>query len=164
MYLSNLKFFKIASIFATVTIIFSLFSEFYYDLKPCRLCLVQRFLWIGLALTCYSALFLNYHVRFKILLSLIFLFFLSVTSIYHSGVEAGIIENVFSCTGESGLEATSIEELSEIILKTTNNDCAFPKFSLFGLTLANLGSLSSLLLLILNLLLLKKELSHKYEC
>ena len=88
---------------------------------------------------------------------------LSLISIYHSGVEAGIIENIFTCTATLGLEATSIEELSEIILKTTNNDCAFPKFSLFGLTLANLGSLSSLLLLILNLLLLKKELSHNYE-
>ena len=163
MHLSYLKFFKIASIFASVTIVFSLFSEFYYDLKPCKLCLVQRFLWIGFAITCYSAFFFNSHKRLKIFLSLIFLFMLSFTGIYHSGVEIGIIENVFSCAGTSGLGATSIEELNEIILKTSNNDCAFPKFSMFGLTLANLGSLSSLLLLILNLLLLKKELSHLYE-
>ena len=51
----------------------------------------------------------------------------------------------------------------QIILKTTNNDCAFPKFSIFGFTLANLGAISSLLLLICNLFLIKKGLSDKYE-
>ena len=163
MYLNSSKFFKIASIFASVTIFFSFFSEFFYELKPCRLCLVQRHFWILFAITCYSAVFLRSFRRFKILLSLIFLFMLSLISIYHSGVEAGIIENIFTCTATLGLEATSIEELSEIILKTTNNDCAFPKFSILGFTLANLGAISSLLLLIYNLLLIKKELSDKYE-
>ena len=37
-------------------------------------------------------------------------------------------------------------------MNTKNNDCAFPKFTLFNLTLANFGVLASFFLLFLNLL------------
>ena len=63
----------------------------------------------------------------------------------------------------SGLEATSIEELSNILLNTENNDCAFPKFSFYGITLSNLSFMASLILLLFNLQVTKKILFNNYE-
>ena len=106
----------------------------------------------------YIALFQKSFPRSMTLFSSLFIATIFIIGLYHSSVEAGIIENFFSCTPSSGLEANNIEELNQIILSTENNDCVFPKFSILGFTLANIGVLASFLLLTLNLLLLKKVL------
>jgi len=159
MYFNYYTFFKITAFIASSVVFASFFFDFYYNLKPCKLCLIQRYVWIFFSILCYIAIFQSSFKKLIILLSTLFLAILSLIGIYHSSVEAGIIENLFSCTPSSGLEATSIEELSKIIMNTTNNDCAFPKFTLYGLTLANFGTLASFFLLSLNLLLIKKVLS-----
>ena len=54
------------------------------------------------------------------LISSIILFLLSLTALYHSLIEYGLIKYIFSCATSSGLDATSIEELRNIILNTEN--------------------------------------------
>ena len=160
MYFNYYNFFKITALVASSIVFTSFFIEFYYNLKPCKLCQIQRFIWIFFTILCYLALFQNSFQKLIILFSSLVLAIILIISIYHSGVETGIIDNIFSCTPSTGLEASSIEELSKIIMNTKNNDCAFPKFTLFNLTLANFGVLASFFLLFLNLLLIKKVLSR----
>ena len=160
MYFNYYTFFKITAFISSSVVFVSFFFEFYYNLNPCRLCLIQRYAWIFFSILCYVAIFQTLFKKLIILFSILFLTILSLIGLYHSGVEAGIIENFFSCTPSSGLEATSIEELNKIIMNTKNNDCAFHKFTLYGLTLANFGTLASFFLLSLNLLLIKKVLSE----
>ena len=151
--------FFIVNFFFSILIVFaSFFFEFYYNLEPCKLCFIQRFGWIFFTIISFLALFLGSYKKLVTILTIIVLSLLSLIGIYHSGVEVGILDNFLSCTTSSGLEAKSIEELSKIIMNTDNSDCAFPKYSFFGLTLANLGVLSSFFLLFINLLLLKKLL------
>ena len=60
---------------------------------------------------------------------------------YHVGIEKGIIEPIFSCTGEN-INALEKEE----ILKSLNNiqpDCRDVDFSLFGISLATLNFIIS---------------------
>ena len=162
MLLDYSKFFKFTFFIVSIVIFNSFFFEVYFELKPCKLCLVQRFLWIFYGLICFLAIFRRSYKRLILLISLCYLFVLSFIGIYHSFVELGIMENVFTCSLSTGMDAKSIDELSEIILNTDNNDCAFPKFTFYGLTLANLGAICSIFLLILNLLLLRKELFKNY--
>ena len=163
MYFNYYTFFKITAFVSSTVVFTSFFFEFYYNLEPCKLCLIQRYAWVFFAILCYVAFLQSSFKKLIILLSSLFLALLSLIGIYHSSVEAGIIENFFSCTPSSGLEATSIEELNQIIMNTKNNDCAFPKFTLYGLTLANFGTLASFFLFTLNLLLIKKVLSKYHE-
>ena len=65
---------------------------------------------------------------------------------YHVGIENGIIEPIFSCTGDN-INALEKEE----ILKSLNNiqpDCRDVDFSLFGISLATLNFIISFVLTI----------------
>ena len=65
---------------------------------------------------------------------------------YHVGIENGIIEPIFSCTGDN-INALEKEE----ILKSLNNiqpDCRDVDFSIFGVSLATLNFIISFVLTI----------------
>ena len=65
---------------------------------------------------------------------------------YHVGIEKGIFEPIFSCTGDN-INALEKEE----ILKSLNNiqpDCRDVDFSLFGISLATLNFIISFVLTI----------------
>ena len=153
------NFFKATSFITSVVVFFSFFLEYYFALTPCKLCIIQRYLWIFFTFFCYIAVLQKSLKNLITSLSILFIVAILLTSFYHSIIEAGVIENIFACSSATGLDAKSIEELSEVILNTTNNDCEFPKFSIYGITLANLGVLLSLIILTFNLLLLRKLLS-----
>ena len=162
MSLSKKKIFICNAIIALIIIISSFFFEFYYLLTPCKLCLIQRYMWVIFFILSLLGIF---HTTNKKIISLFFfitLFLLFLISLYHSAIEAGLIENIFSCTISTGFEASSIEELSNIIVNTENNDCAFPKFSFYGLTLTNLSLAGSLIMLLINLQVMKNSLFNKY--
>tara|TARA_S200000501_G_C20516417_1_gene609289 strand:- start:178 stop:624 length:447 start_codon:yes stop_codon:yes gene_type:complete len=141
----------------------SFFFEFYYNLIPCKLCLWQRYIWLLVAFFSIVSVINIYKKKVNILVSLLILIILSSLSLYHSFVEAGLLNNIFSCSVSTGLNTDNIKDLNEIILATKNNDCAFPKFNFFGLTLANFGFFISITLVILNLIILKNILINKYE-
>ena len=82
---------------------------------------------------------------------------------YHVGIENGIIEPIFSCTGENinAIEKEFVEPIfsctgkdtdaleKEEILKALNNiqpDCKDVDFSLFGISLATLNFINSFVL------------------
>ena len=65
---------------------------------------------------------------------------------YHVSIEKGVIEPLFSCTGEN-IKALEKEE----ILKSLNNiqpDCKDVDFSIFGVSLATLNFIISFVLTI----------------
>ncbi|MDC3023873.1 disulfide bond formation protein B [Alphaproteobacteria bacterium] len=154
------KFFTLSALFTSVIVLSSFFFEFYFNLIPCKLCLVQRYMWILVLICCFLAILIKINKKIMCIFSLVSLFLLSIIALYHSGIEHGLIKNIFECATASGLEATSIEELSNIIMNTKNNDCSFPQFNFFGITLTNLSFIASSILLILNLQVIKKILSE----
>tara|TARA_B100000575_G_scaffold214624_1_gene175377 strand:- start:202 stop:534 length:333 start_codon:yes stop_codon:yes gene_type:complete len=82
----------------------------------------------------------------KILLVILGLTFMAgvLLSGYHVGIEKGIIEPIFSCIGDN----INVLEKEEI-LKSLNNiqpDCKNVNFSLFGISLATLNFLNSIVL------------------
>lgn len=142
----------------------SFFLQFIYNLTPCKLCLYQRYLWISLLIFCILSLFKSFKnnrlIKYIILLVTLFI---CVLSLYQSGIELGIITNIITCSQISGLDAVTIEELDSLIRTSKNNDCSFPKFFLFGLTLSNLSFIFSFILFILSLIFYRKNLFRNYD-
>lgn len=143
------------------SIIFSFYLEYYLNIIPCKLCTIQRYLWITLLLVCVLNLILpKPHINF--LLTSILLGSIALLSFYHSGIEHGMFKNIISCAPIKNSTGNSIEELDKIIRNTKNLDCAFPKFLLFQLSLSNLSFLLSTILFLFNLKINKKNLNVKY--
>ena len=163
MNISFKNFFILNASFAIVIVSSSFLIEYFFQVAPCKLCLIQRYMWICVLISFLLGVFQIPNKKIISTISSITLFLLSLTALYHSLIEYGLIKNILSCATSSGLEATSIEELSNIILNTNNNDCAFPKFSFYGITLSNLSFITSLILLLLNLQVTKKILFNNYE-
>ena len=119
----------------------ALYIEYVLGFKPCILCLYQR---IPYTLALIISLIAFSYNNKNILLKFLLLTFISsiLISGYHVSIENGIIEPVFSCTGEN----TNIIDKEEILKSLKDNtqvDCKDVNFSLFGVSLATLNFINS---------------------
>ena len=128
---------------------FSLTAAFYIEyilgFKPCVLCFYQRIPYAIAILVSLTAFFIGNRNILLIILGLTFLVGILLSG-YHVSIEKGIIEPIFSCTGEN-IKALEKEE----ILKSLNNiqpDCKDVDFSIFGVSLATLNFIISFVLTI----------------
>ena len=127
------------------SLIAALYVEYILGFKPCILCIYQR---IPYAIAIFISLIAFFIGNRNILLIILGLTFLAgiLLSGYHLSIEKGIIEPLFSCTGEN-IKALEKEE----ILKSLNNiqpDCKDVDFSILGISLATLNFIISFVLTI----------------
>ena len=139
------KFFIIVFATSFFSLAVALYVEYVLSFKPCILCIYQR---IPYAIALLISLIAFFNGNKKMLLVILGLTFIASVLIsgYHVGIEKGIIEPIFSCTGDN-INALEKEE----ILKSLNNiqpDCRDVDFSLFGISLATLNFIISFVLTI----------------
>ena len=157
--IKNLQFSRVLIIAVSISLFVSFLMEHHFKLSPCKLCLYQTYGW--LSLLTLSFLFLvkrNNYYLLKLFLTLSVLVLIFILGFYHSLVELGYVNNIISCSQNNGIKAETIQDLDNLIRTTDNNDCAFVSFRILGLTLTNLSLLLSLILIILNLITIKKRL------
>ena len=134
------KFYIIIFTLSLFSLIAALYVEYILGFKPCILCIYQRIPYAIAILISLIAFFIGNRNILLIILGLTF-FAGILLSGYHVSIEKGIIEPLFSCTGEN---IKSLEK--EEILKSLNNiqpDCRDVDFSLFGISLATLNFIIS---------------------
>ena len=142
----NIKnFFIIVFTISLFSLAAALYVEYILNFKPCILCIYQR---IPYAIALLISLIAFFNDNKKTLLVILGLTFMAsvLLSGYHVSIEKGIIEPIFSCTGDN-INALEKEE----ILKSLNNfqpDCRDVDFSLFGISLATLNFIISFVLTI----------------
>ena len=139
------KFFIIVFTTSFFSLAVALYVEYVLGFKPCILCIYQR---IPYAIALLISLIAFFKGNKKTLLVILGLTFMAsvLLSGYHVSIEKGIIEPIFSCTGEN-IKALEKEE----ILKSLNNiqpDCKDVDFSIFGVSLATLNFIISFVLTI----------------
>ena len=139
------KFFIIVFTTSFFSLAVALYVEYVLGFKPCILCIYQR---IPYAIALLISLIAFFNGNKKTLLVILGLTFMAsvLLSGYHVGIEKGIIEPIFSCTGDN-INALEKEE----ILKSLNNiqpDCKDVDFSIFGVSLATLNFIISFVLTI----------------
>ena len=142
----NIKiFFIIVFAISFFSLAAALYVEYILNFKPCILCIYQR---IPYAIALLISLIAFFNDNKKTLLVILGLTFVAsvLLSGYHVGIEKGIFEPIFSCTGDN-INALEKEE----ILKSLNNiqpDCRDVDFSIFGVSLATLNFIISFVLTI----------------
>lgn len=128
-----------------LVILSALFIEFFLKIKPCILCIYQRYPY-------YIIIFLSliYFLKKDLKILLILLIILTslasiILSTYHVAIENGLIEETTSCT-------TSLNNnlSKDVILKQLESNlassCKEINFKLFGLSLASINIFLSLIL------------------
>ena len=139
------KIFIVIFYLSLFSLIAALYVEYILGFKPCILCIYQR---IPYAIALLISLIAFFTGNRKVILIILGLTFVGsvLLSGYHVGIEKGIIESIFSCTGQN-VNALQKEE----ILKSLNNikpDCKDVDFSIFGISLATLNFINSFVLTI----------------
>ena len=139
------KFYIIIFTLSFFSLVAALYVEYILGFKPCILCIYQRIPYAIAILISLSAFFIGNRNILLIILGLNFLVGILLSG-YHVSIEKGVIEPLFSCTGEN-IEALEKDE----ILKSLNKiqpDCRDVDFSIFGVSLATLNFIISFVLTI----------------
>ena len=120
------------------------FIEYFLGYQPCNLCLLER---IPYALSIIIIL-ANFKIKFNdkyTLLVLIIIFVVSaLLSIYHFGIEQGLIEESFVCSTKDNLNLNKEQLLQE--LQKMNISCKNVAFTIFGLSLTTYNILLSVII------------------
>src|SRR5882672_4656903 len=124
-----------------------LLSQFWGGLAPCELCLMQRWPWDVAIVIAIVVLFAGERAPLS-WAALIFAFVFAVSvafAFYHVGVEQHWFAGPTACTSNAGT-ATSVEELKRQILGQQAVLCDRPAWTFFGVSLAGLNFLGSLVM------------------
>ena len=147
-FLNKKKFYLFILFYSLLAIFFALYVEHFLEYKPCKLCLYQRVPYIFAIFISFVGY--NYFKNDKILILIVVIFSISVLiSGYHYGIENNIFEEFSGCTANT-LEIIDKSEL----LKSLNDNvssCKDVNFKLFGISLAGINLLLSLLIVLYSL-------------
>ena len=133
------------SIFALFT---AYFIQYVLDHQPCNLCLIERIPYIlTIIIIALTLIFKKFEKICLIILALVFVSAMCI-SIYHFGIEQGFIKESLVCDlrNKSG-SLTTEDLLNELKEKTIS--CKDVTFKIFGLSLATINSIISLILSII---------------
>lgn len=126
----------------------ALASQYWGGLVPCELCLAERWPWW--AAVALSAVFWMAGDRVSLPVAALVLaavFFVSAgLAFYHVGVEQHWFAGPVACTATPGAGATTIEELRRQLLAAQPVMCDQVQWALFGVSLAGLNLLASLVM------------------
>ena len=146
--LNKKNFYLFILFYSLLAIAFALYVEHILGYKACKLCLYQRVPYIIAIFISFIGY--NYSKNYKILILIVIIFLISaLISGYHYGIENDIFEEFSGCTANS-LEIVDKTEL----LKSLNENivsCKDTNFKLFGISLAGINLLFSLLIVIYSL-------------
>ena len=136
---------KLILLISIIALISAFFIEYILGHQPCNLCILERipyFLAIIVILLNYK--FIKFEKFFILFLTIIFLFS-TVLSLYHLGIEQGLIQESLVCDLKSGSNLLSKEEILKQ-LQEKSVSCKDVTFKIFGLSLTSYNILISILI------------------
>ena len=121
------------------------FIEYILEYKPCNLCLIERLPYFLAIIIIFLGLSLKRFDKFIFIsLSLIFMF-ATILSLYHIGIEQGFFKESLVCISSNEINILNKEDLLKEFQKTTVS-CKDVQFTVFGLSLATINAIISLIL------------------
>ena len=136
---------KLILLISIIALISAFFIEFILGHQPCNLCILERipyFLAIIVILLNYK--FIEFEKFFILFLTIIF-FFGTVLSLYHLGIEQGLIQESLVCDLKSGSDLLLKEEILKQLQEKTVS-CKDVTFKIFGLSLTSYNILITILI------------------
>ena len=133
------------SIFALLT---AYFIQYVLGHQPCNLCLIERVPYIlTIIIITLTLFFKKFEKICLIILALVFVSAMLI-SIYHFGIEQGFINESLVCDLKNKSGSLTTEDLLKE-LKEKTISCKDVTFKIFGLSLATINSIISLILSII---------------
>ena len=135
---------KLIFLISILALISAFYIEYVLGHQPCNLCILERipyFLAIIIILLNYK--FNHFEKYFLLTLSIVFLT-ATILSLYHLGIELGLIEESLVCDVKNSSNLLSKDEILKQ-LKEKNVNCKDVTFKIFGLSLTSYNILISLL-------------------
>jgi len=131
--------------FVSLVLISAFVIEYGLNHQPCKLCLYERIPYILSILLIIKILFVKKYE--KITLFILFLIFIAsaVLAFYHFGIEQGFFSESFVCKAGDLTETLSKEQLLEQLNKNSIS-CKDVSFRVFGLSLAIINTILSIIL------------------
>ena len=148
------KFYLLIFLISTISLLGAVFIENVLEQSPCRLCLYQRIPYLISIFICFFGF--NYYKNFLWMYLLLILFIISaILAGYHVGIENSIFEEFSGCTSENINITDKLDLLNT--LKKTMPSCKNVDFKLFGLSLATINLIISLIISAISITLIKYE-------
>ena len=136
---------KAIFIISLVALITAYFVEYILGYQPCNLCLMERLPYAAALLIILISYKLKHLEKQFILLLIIIFFAASILSLYHLGIEQGLIEESLVCDLQNSLKILSKEEILQQLQEKKVN-CKDVTFKIFGLSLTTFNIIISILL------------------
>ena len=137
-------------LFSIFSIIAAYFIQYILGHQPCNLCLIQRIPYISSVIIILLCFYLQKFEKISLIfLSLIF-FLATITSFYHFGIEQGFIKESLVCDLDVEEKILNPDELLKK-LKDKTVSCRDVTFKIFGLSLATINIIISLILSIITM-------------
>ena len=138
---------KFIFLISSIALASAFFIEYKLGHQPCNLCILERIPY----LLAIILILLNYkfnHLEKYFLILLIIVFFIAtILSLYHLGIEQGLIQESMVCDLKSGSNLLSKDDILKQ-LQEKNVSCKDVTFKIFGLSLTTYNILISLLITI----------------
>ena len=148
------NFYLFIAILSIITLISAIYIEYVLNAKPCKLCLYQRYPYIVAIFVSFFGYY-KYNNKF-ILYILAIVFFVSlIISGYHLGIEKGIFSDFSGCISVNTDTLTKEDLLNN--LNEIPSNCKDVYFTVFGLSLATLNVIISLIIVVISILFIKYE-------
>jgi disulfide bond formation protein DsbB len=132
-------------VFSILSLSIAYFIQYVLGHKPCNLCIIERIPYIAAIILISLVFILNRYQKIISSLILIFFIFGAVVSFYHFGIEQGFYNESLICQLTNS-EALNKEELLNQLKKAEVVSCKDVTFRFFGLSLATINTIISLIL------------------
>ena len=145
--LSNNKFILNSVLaFSIISLAIAYFIQYILGHEPCNLCLIERIPYLA-SLILISLIFIINKFE-KVIAGIVLLFFVfgSIVSFYHVGIEQGFFSESFVCDLGSSSGDMSKEDLLKQLQNKTPISCKDVTFRFFGLSLATINTIISIIL------------------
>ena len=153
----NKKFLFIILIFISFVLVSAFIIEYKLDHKPCKLCIYERIPYFLSILLILKIFFIRGYEKITLLILSIIFFISAILAFYHFGIEQGFFKESLACTTGDLTKTLSKQELLEQ-LKQNSISCKDVSIRVFGLSLATINTIFSL---ILSFVFIKLFMSYK---
>ena len=132
--------------FSILSLATAYFIQYILGHEPCNLCLIERIPYLA-SLILISLIFIINKFE-KVIAGIVLLFFVlgSAVSFYHVGIEQGFFSESLVCDLSSTDENMSKKDLLKQLQNKTPISCKEVTFKVFGLSLATINTIISILL------------------
>ena len=118
--------------------------------KPCNLCLIERLPYIFAIIIISLGLILKKFEKAIIILLILIFITATIISFYHFGIEQGFFKESLVCNLDSSITNLSKEDLIKELQQQTVS-CKDVSFRIFGLSLATINTIISLVLCVITI-------------